>query len=205
MCYHLFTCRHLPFAWFVIMWLLVALQPFDVLSGVHVASCCATLLFALAGCSITSHCIASASWRTRYQVLMRRRLTLRARCIFPPIIVWLVFIGGVCCAVVVVIVLTWSARATVMLKCPCCLPEWEGVVTVGCKEDRARAHQQIFNVLCWCLSQANNPTLCLLDLTRLRKKRCMYFDNWEIIRLRGLEMKYCGACFEIAIWAQEQF
>jgi hypothetical protein len=38
-----------------------------------------------------------------------------------------------------------------------------------------------------------------------KEKNGMGFDNLEIMRLKGLEMKYHGACFEIVIWAQEQF
>ncbi len=38
-----------------------------------------------------------------------------------------------------------------------------------------------------------------------KEKNGMGFDIWEIMKLRGREMKYCGACFEILIWAQEQF
>jgi hypothetical protein len=38
-----------------------------------------------------------------------------------------------------------------------------------------------------------------------KEKNGMGLDNSEIMRLRGLEMTYPGACFEIAIWAQEQF
>ncbi len=34
------------------------------------------------------------------------------------------------------------------------------------------------------VSQANDPTLRLSGLARLRKKRCMCFDNWEIMILK---------------------
>ncbi len=67
MCYHLSTCHHLPFAWLVVAWFLIALQPYDALlpfdapPGCCVTSRCTTLMFALAGCSITSHCPAYAS------------------------------------------------------------------------------------------------------------------------------------------------
>jgi hypothetical protein len=60
MCYHLLMRRHLPLAWLVVAWLLIALQPldapppFNVPSGCQIASHCAILSSALAGCSTTS-------------------------------------------------------------------------------------------------------------------------------------------------------
>jgi hypothetical protein len=49
------------------------------------------------------------------------------------------------------------------------------------------------------------PIYAVGPYTLEKEKNGMGFDNLETMILRGLEMKYHGACFEIVIWAQERF
>jgi hypothetical protein len=148
MCYHLPMCHHLSFARFVFAWLLVVLQPLDALSGYHVASCCTTLSFAPAGCSIISRCTAYASQRAPRCLLMHCRLTSRACPVLPPhhCLVGCRHWGSLRSHCRYCACLKYEGM---VLECTCCLPGLEGAVTVTCKEERARAQQQIFDVLCW--------------------------------------------------------